>query len=86
MKRACFAILVASTALAPATLLAQTSTETAPARATTQQASQQSQAQPLTAASISNQIIYDQSNKKFGQVSKIVQDQNGHVCRCDDLG
>src|SRR5215216_4854808 len=79
MKRACFAILVASTALAPATLLAQTSTQTAPAQETMQQAAQQSQAQPITAASISNQTIYDQSNKKFGQISNIVQDQNGQM-------
>ena len=80
MKRACFAILVASTALAPATLLAQTSTKTAPAQQTTQQASQQSQAQqPITAASISSQAIYDQSDKEFGHVSNIVQDQNGQM-------
>jgi len=79
MKRACFAILVASTALAPATLLAQTSTQTAPAQEAVQQAPQQSQAQPITAASISNQAIYDQSNKKFGQISNVVQDQNGQM-------
>jgi sporulation protein YlmC with PRC-barrel domain len=77
MKRACFAILVASTALAPATLLAQTSTQTAPAQEPTQQASQQGQ--PITAASISNKTIYDRSNKKFGQISDIVQDQNGRM-------
>ena len=79
MKRACFAILVASTALAPATLFAQTSTETAPAQQTTQQASQQGQAQPITAASITNRAIYDQSDKEFGQVSNVVQDQNGQI-------
>ena len=79
MKRACFAILVASTALAPATLLAQSSTETAPAQQTTQQGSQQGQAQPITAASITNQAIYDQSDKEFGRVSNIVQDQNGQM-------
>lgn len=79
MKRACFAILVASTALAPATLVAQTSTQTAPAQQTTQQASQQNQAQPVTAGSISNQTIYNQSGQKFGQIGKIVQDQNGQM-------
>jgi len=79
MKRACFAILIASNALSPATLLAQTSAETAPAQQTTQQGSQQGQAQPITAASITNQAIYDRSDKEFGRVSNIVQDRNGQM-------
>ena len=33
----------------------------------------------MTASSISNQTIYDQSGQKFGQIGNIVQDQNGQM-------
>jgi sporulation protein YlmC with PRC-barrel domain len=80
MKRTCLAMLIASTALIPSAVLAQTSSETAPAQQqATTQIQQQNQARPLTVASLSDQLIYDQKGQEFGRVRGVVQNQNKQV-------
>jgi sporulation protein YlmC with PRC-barrel domain len=75
MKRTFMALLFATTALVPALAVAQTETQTAPAQQSAAQPAEQGQAQPLTAASLSNQPIYDQSGQQFGQVTSVVRGQ-----------
>src|SRR5688572_9119114 len=77
MKRTFFAMLVATTALVPSAVMAQTTNETAPAQEATTQSQQQ--ARPLTAASLNNQPIYDQAGQEFGRVTNFVRSQDNQI-------
>jgi hypothetical protein len=77
MKRTFFAMLVATTALVPSAVAAQTTNETAPAQEATTQPQQQ--ARPLTAASLNNQPIYDQAGQEFGRVTNFVRSQDNQI-------
>jgi hypothetical protein len=74
MKRTLVAIFFATTALVPALAIAQTES-TAPAQQTAAQSAETGQAQPLTAASLSNQPIYDQSGQQFGRITSVARGQ-----------